>query len=116
MQDKPKPLPLTPEQEARARAKAAQREAKPKLTEENLLVAEFGLFYGFEAVQAVLNDEIGLDEVLWLVESARAVDSRNQYNFSAAVFTAVASANDKHPSAAFKKNTAHYLRAMRASA
>lgn len=107
-------LQLTPEDEIKARARALKRDAAPKLTEENLLIAEFGMLYGYEAMRAAMSDDISADEFSWLLDAGRRLDARNQYNLSAAVFTAVASANGKKPSADFKKNAAHYLKLAKA--
>jgi hypothetical protein len=109
-------LEISPEDEAKIKARVAKHEATPKLTEENLLIAEFGMFYGYEAMRDAMSDEISANEFTWLLEAARRVDARNQYNLSAAVFTAVATANAKKPAAEFKKNTAHYLKAAKADA
>lgn len=117
MEQKPKKyLQLTPEDEAKAKERAAKRDATPKLSEENLLIAEFGMFYGWEAMRAAQSDEISADDFSWLLDAARRIDTRNQYNLASAVFTAVASANGKKPSSDFKHNTAHYVKAMKADA
>lgn len=115
-QTKKQYLQLKPEDVAKAKERAAKRDATPKLSEENLLIAEFGMYYGWEAMRAAQSDEVSADEFSWLLDAARRVDTRNQYNLASAVFTAVASANSKKPSADFKRNTAHYLKAMKADA
>lgn len=114
----PKPqkqyLEISPADEAKIKARIAKQDAAPKLTEENLLIAEFGMFYGYEAMRAAQRDEIAADEFSWLLDAARRLDARNQYNLSAAVFTAVASVNGKKPGDDFKKNAAHYLKTAKA--
>ena len=113
---KPQLLKLRPEDEAKARRRAAKRDSAPKITEEHLAIAEFGQMYGYEAVRAVLSDEIAADVFAWLLDAGRRVEARRTYNHAAATFTAVASANAKKPSEAFKANSRDMLAAAKADA
>jgi hypothetical protein len=113
---KPRLLQLRPEDEAKALARAAKRETAPKITDEHLAIAEFGVLYGWEAVRAVLSDEVSADEFAWLLDAGRRVKAREAYNSASGTFTAVASANAKKPASAFKTNAAHMLSAAKADA
>lgn len=107
-----KPLSFTPEEIAKLKARRVEAEGKTKLTEENLLVAEIGRLYGWQAVMSVLNDEIDSHTVLWLIEAGRKVQAREQYNLASAVFIANLSAEQKKPGEAFKKNTKDLVKQM----
>ena len=111
---KPKYLELRPEDVEKIRQRREREDRRLKVDDEMILVAEFGMYYGYAAIEAVHNDEISLDRMLWLLMAARKVDARNQHNLSSAVFTAVASANSKSPAKAFAANTKSYLRQMKA--
>lgn len=103
-------LEFTPEEIARYKS----RELKTSdLTDENLLVAEMGRLYGFEAVLAILNDQIDRNTMTWLIEAGRKVQVKENYNLASAVFTAVASANAKDPKKAFSSNTKFYEKEMK---
>jgi hypothetical protein len=117
-QDQPQPkyLQLSPEDLEKVRRRKERESGSIKVDEFDLLVAEFGMFYGYTAVLTVLNDDITLADMLRLLEAARRVDARNQYNQAAAVFTAVASANSKRPAAAFNANSRSYVKRMKADA
>ena len=103
-------LEFSPEEIARYKARELHTSA---LTDENLLVAEFGRLYGYQAVRAVLDDEIDRNTMNWLVEAGRKVQVKENYNLASAVFTAVASANAKDPKKAFNSNTKFYEKEMR---
>lgn len=105
-----KPLSFTKEEIARIKARRIKDESKEKITAENLIVAEMGILYGWEAVKAILNDEIDTKTMLWLLEAGRIIKAKEQYNDTTAVFTAVVSANQKKPSEAFEKNTEALLK------
>lgn len=113
-QSKPKYLELKPEDAEKIRRSRERSEKLLKVDDEMILVAEFGMYYGYAAVQAVLNDEIDIHQMLWLVEAARKVDARDQYNLAVAVFTAVGSTNSKDPSKTFASSTKALLKRMRA--
>lgn len=103
-------LQLTKEEIARFKA----RELKiSNLTDENVLVAEFGRLYGYQAIKAVLDDEISRETMNWLIESGRKIVAKENYNLAGAVFTAVASANAKDPLRAFNSNTKEYKKEMK---
>lgn len=109
-------LQLKPEDEARLLARASSRSTTPKIDAEHLVIAEFGMYFGWGGIEAIFNDAISGDTMEWLLEAARRVDIRNQFNGASGTFTAVASANAKHPSQAFKANTREYAKGMKADA
>ena len=100
-----KPLSFTPEEVARLKARTIDAEEKSNLTPENLMVAEFGILYGYEGVRAVLNDEIGMSTMLWLLEAGRRVKSIDRYNDTQARFIASVSAQSKDPVKTIKSLT-----------
>lgn len=76
----PNLLDLLPEDERkkaieRGRKRFAQNEARKgmKISPEIYATAEFGYYYGWDAIQAVRNNEITLDEMNTLLEGARKV-------------------------------------------
>lgn len=68
---------------------------KSKLEPEWLLLAEFGLFFGWQAVIDARQDKISFDEMNKLLAAARRLDSMNRYNRVIDTYTAVIAPHDK---------------------
>lgn len=69
---------MTPEHRQQALARFNRRmakrdEEKNRISNEMYIVAEFGYYFGWDAVQAIRNNEITLEEVFALTEGARKV-------------------------------------------
>ena len=103
-----KTLTLTTEELARI-AHRKQTAKRLSADAEWVAIAEFGKHYGWNAVMAVLNDEITSDQMSMLLDGARKVESLTLYNESMATFIAVSSANSKKPAQSFKRMTREFL-------
>jgi hypothetical protein len=69
---------MKPEEREKALKRAEKRRGNDKrnnvkVSPEVYLIAEFGYFYGWDAIQAIRKNEIALDEVEVLLEGARKV-------------------------------------------
>ena len=105
----PQKLELTQAQLQRIAQRKAQDQAT-KVDSEWLAIAEFGMYFGWQAVKAVLNDTITSAEMFMLLEGARKVNKLKLYNETRAVFIGTASANSKKPSQTFKRMTKDLIR------
>jgi hypothetical protein len=73
-QANPNYLKLKPEDEAKAKArKEAEEEQESRVDQEWFIIAEFGYYYGYAGIEAILNNKIPLSTVIVLVEAARKV-------------------------------------------
>ena len=70
--------------------------AKQGVEPEFLLLAEFGLFFGWQAVQGAMNNEISFAQMHKLLEGARRVESINRYNRLIDAFAVKVSPHDKN--------------------
>lgn len=86
-----------------AKRKTIQKEQE--VDDEWALVAEFGLYFGWEAVKEVLNDDISKDLLLALVLGARKVRSIDRYEATQGMFLAHVSTKSKKPADTFMKVT-----------
>ena len=100
-----KKLQFSPEEVARLKARSIDAGQKSSLPDENLMVAEFGIMYGWGAIEAVLEDKIDTRTMLWLLEAGKQVISINRYNDTQARFIAHAASQSKEPSKTFKSLT-----------
>ncbi len=98
----PRRLELTPEDLAKV-ATARGLDQKASIDPEWRAIAEFGTFYGFDAVMAVLNNEISADEMTQLILGARDVQREKNRDTAQAVFVASVSAQSKKPQETFNK-------------
>lgn len=103
---------LTPEELAKAKAVKQRHEAK-KLTPELQLVAEFGYYYGWEAVRDVLKNNIDLETMLGLLYGARKVWYRQVIDGAVASQVAFVSANSKSPQSTFNKGMAPFMKEIK---
>lgn len=116
-QPQPQPkkyLEIKPEHLARVQAAQDKASDEIKVDNEWLLIAEFGKHYGWQAMQAVLNNEIDLETMTVLILGARKFDYSRQYANAQASFIGSASAQSKKPSKVFKKATEQLIKEMKA--
>lgn len=85
-----------------------------KVSEEWMLLAEFGRAYGWEAYKAARNDEISLDELMVMVEANRRLEYLEQYRMAEASFAGSGSAQSRKPSTTFKSLTKGILKKTKA--
>lgn len=98
----PRRLELKPEDLAKV-AKARGLDQKATVDPEWRTIAEFGTFFGFDAVMAVLNNEISGDEMTELILGARAVQQDKNRDTAQATFIASVSSQSKKPQETFNK-------------
>lgn len=114
MQEQPaKTLQIRPEDLAKIQNRKAQDE-KLKVDAEWLALAEFGNYYGWGGVQAILNNDIDGDTMVMLLQGARKIEARRFYDSAKASFIGGVSANSKKPTQTFTKATKGTEKAMRA--
>ena len=87
--------PFTEEDRKRAEARKVTDAENTGLTEENMTVCELGMLYGFEAVLAVLNDEIDTNTMNYLLLGGRKLRAKENYDNTVATARGVASAMSK---------------------
>lgn len=90
----------------------AKHENKVDVEPEHLFMAEFGKHFGWQGYLALRNNEIALEEALWLIEAARIVDTRAEFAYTKAAFIGAGSANSKRPVVTFKNSTKDLLKRM----
>lgn len=80
-------LDLMSEEDAnKARVKAEKREARASevITAEYMLLAELGVYYGWEAIMAVLDDTITLPQARMFIEGGRKLHSSDVFDSAVA--------------------------------
>lgn len=82
--------------------------------EEWLLLAEFGMTFGWDAYIAVKNDEIDTPEMYTLIEASRKVKSRQRYEDTESHFISIMASKAKKQSSAFKKATKSMIKNSKA--
>lgn len=108
--DRIKPEDRAKIQEAYERRMARRLDAQDnKVSNELYLVAEFGYYFGWEAIMAVRNDQIGLKEMFALVEAARKVWYTKLCEQARATQAATGSIMAKNPAKAFKDGMQPFL-------
>jgi len=110
-QNKPerRKLSTSPELQKKLEERAKKR-LQSQLEAEWVAIAEFGLYFGWEAIMAVLSDEISIELMETLLTSARKIDTKHDYKNAESAFLAFISANQKNPAESFKQNTKAYLK------
>lgn len=106
-------LELSQDELNRVAAARAKNEAT-KVDENWLFIAEFGFYYGWDGIQAILNNEITMDVANTLLAGARKVWSGRLYDHSMASFIGASSAQAKKPNQIFKKATRDIVKHARA--
>lgn len=87
----PKRLELTPEELAVVARRKRQNEPV-KVSPEELFIAEFGYYYGWEGVVALVNNQVSMTDANTLLTGARKVWNAKMVDVASAVFTASAAA------------------------
>lgn len=86
------------------------------IDEYQMFIAEYGLYFGYVGMQAILNDDISLEDIMWQVLAARKVRSGMTYDMAKAVYAgAVASTTENQPST-FKELTKEMITNSKADA
>lgn len=81
MAQKPKYLELSPEDLTKVQRSRERREASVvEVPDSYLILAEFGLFFGWEGVRAVLEDYITLEQAVVLTHAARRFHASDVYD------------------------------------
>jgi hypothetical protein len=73
-------------------------------------IGQFGMYYGFEGVMAILDNKISMEVANKLMLVAQKIDYKRQYNDMQAVFVGSGSVSSKKPAQTFKKLTKDLLR------
>lgn len=105
---------MTPEERkkmlARYRRRVERSDAeRGKISPEIYMVAQFGLYFGWEAVKSARNNEITGEEMFALIEGAKKARTADLIEQTEALRVAVASIFSKSPSNAFKKGMRPYI-------
>lgn len=87
---------------------------KIKVYEEDLLLAEFAIKFGWQAYLDVKGDKITTNEMSRLIAASRRLEMKELYILSQASLIGSGSAQSKHPMQTFKSMTAKILRIMEA--
>lgn len=84
-QPKPKYLELTEEEQAKvARARNRAEAAKVVISQEHMVLAELGFYFGWEAVRDVIDDVITIEAAVKLLEGAREIYKTRVYDSAVA--------------------------------
>lgn len=87
-------------------AKIRQAQGNKVLVEpEDLLLAEFGIKFGWEAYKEARDDKIKAKEMNRLIAASRKLDNLELYRNSMASYIGVGAVNSKSPSKSFKSMT-----------
>lgn len=98
----PQYLEISP-QDLEKIARRREQDESTKVDPEWRLLAEFGDYYGWSAIQAVRNNEIDIDTFNGLLAGGRKVWAGKILDLSTMVFGAVAAANSKKPQTVLTK-------------
>lgn len=108
------PTPRENDEAFIARAKARHARAEDDgVTPEMYLLAEFGYYFGWPAIQAVRNNEISMDMVHLLVASARKVWYSKVVDLSHGATVANVASNSKGVSRVFSKGMKPFTSKMK---
>lgn len=97
-------IQLTPDELEKVNRLRRQQESE-KVDPEWYFIAEFGDFYGWGGVQAILHNEIDIYTAEALLKASRSVEAKKRYQRAEDTFIATASAKAKKPSQVFKQMT-----------
>lgn len=112
----PKLIEITPELKAKLeRKKAAARiNIGYEITQEHLDIAEFGEYYGWPGVKAVLDNDIDTSTYTWLLEASRRNRVRRQYEDANVTYLASLAVKTDKPEKFFEKFMKQYKANMKA--
>lgn len=86
-----KHLEISPDELARI-AKRKRQDEKIKVSPEELFIAEFGYYYGWSAMLAIMNNRITMDDANILLTGARKVWNSHMIDMASITYTASAAA------------------------
>lgn len=92
---------ITPEELEKVKAHQAKTSGVP-VDNEWLLMAEFGMLFGWEAYKAARDDEIDSNEMATLITAGRKVKAKDTLDNAQTAFIGSASAQSKKPAQTFK--------------
>lgn len=98
-------LELRPEHSDFIEKRQQKESSKVTLDENQMFIAEFGFYYGWGGVQAILSDSIELSTAVWLLEAARRLENKYIYNIALGNYIGSGSVNSANPPETFKKLT-----------
>ncbi len=84
-----------------------------RISNEIFLISEFGYYYGWEAVQAVRNNEISFTQMYALLEGARKVWYSKLVETAKVQATAVATPLSKNPNQTFQRGMKPFIKASK---
>lgn len=113
MNPKSRRLKLTPEEEAKV-ARMKQRAEGVKVDSEWLFIAEFGYYYGWEGVQAILKNEISFAEANMLLQGAIKVWYGKLVQMGRVTYTANAASQSKNGHLKLEKGLKEFSTKMKA--
>lgn len=108
-QVKARRLEIRPEDLKRVQ-QARERAESVKVDDEWKMVAEFGYYFGYTGISAILNDDIDLEVAQKLLAGARKVHFSHVVDASIATQVAVASTKSKHPSSVMQKGLKNFIK------
>ena len=112
MSQKPQPVKFTPEELARIEARK-KRDQASKIDPEWQLLAEFGYYYGWQAIQDVRNNVIDIETFNNLLKGARKVWAQKMIDESVVTFTSVAATNSKKPQDVMNKGLKSFYKEVK---
>lgn len=89
----------------RYKARTKNNGTQNKISNEMYLLAEFGLMYGWDAVQSVRRNEITFEEMFALLEAGRKVRKKTMKDEGRVSTASIVTAFSKNPSSTFEKGT-----------
>lgn len=114
---KPAPLQLTPQQLAKVAASKARHEGSSlKIDGEDMFVAEFGYYYGWNGVMAILNNHISYKDAVTLLVGARKVWAGKVIDSAVATAVGEAMSKSKNPGETLRKGMKSYLKEAKVDA
>ena len=108
----PKKLELTPSQLAKVNQRKADEEAS-KVPIEWRLVSEFGDYYGWASIRAVMDNEIDIDQFNLLLKAGRKRYASKMVDLNMIIFTGVAATKSKKPQTYVNKALKHFIKEAR---
>lgn len=105
----PKQLPFSPEEKAKVQANKERREATA-VDKEWMFIAEFGRYFGYDGVKAILNNEIDLGTATMLLNGARKSYYSDVIDTGIAQYSALVASKSKTAGSTFKKGMGHYYK------
>lgn len=102
-------LKLTPEEVAKVERAKAVHEGN-RIEPEEMLVAEFGYYYGWEGVEAILTNRISTSTMMKLLKGARKVWYSKLIDSSIATYTATGAVNSKNPKKTMKDGLRGFMK------